>query len=194
MTTPIKALTLHTETSCLAKATGWRHQMETFSALLVFCASQRPVTRSIDVFFDLHLNKRSSKPARHPWFETPSRSLWRLCNVVICVSLSRSNIQRNTELVFFIKIRGREKSKSWNIYPITAPSYVILFLAVILLYVLIIIWSCIISGFSNAYISIKLLRMKPPSVWPWVGMSCLTSLTNLAEMSEGHCLNSTFAC
>ena len=44
------------------------HQMETFSALLALCAgnspvtgeypSQRPVTRSFDVFLDLHLNKR----------------------------------------------------------------------------------------------------------------------------------------
>ena len=49
----------------------WRHQMETFSALLAVCAgnspvpgefpSQRPVTRSFDVFFDLRLNKRLSK-------------------------------------------------------------------------------------------------------------------------------------
>ena len=46
----------------------WRHQMGTFSALLAFCAgnspvigefpTQRPVTQSFDVFFDLHLNKR----------------------------------------------------------------------------------------------------------------------------------------
>ena len=45
--------------------------METFSALLAICAgnspvtgeflTQRPVTRSFDVFFDLHLNKRLSK-------------------------------------------------------------------------------------------------------------------------------------
>ena len=47
----------------------WRHQMETFSALLALCAgnspitgefpSQRPVTRSLDVFFDLRPNKPS---------------------------------------------------------------------------------------------------------------------------------------
>ena len=46
----------------------WRHQMETFSALLALCEGnspvtsefpwQRPVTQSFDVFFDLHLNKR----------------------------------------------------------------------------------------------------------------------------------------
>ena len=49
----------------------WRHQMETFSALLALCAgnapvtdefpSQRPVTGNFDVFFDLRLNKRLSK-------------------------------------------------------------------------------------------------------------------------------------
>ena len=44
----------------------WRHQMETFSALLAICAGnspvpKRPVTRSFDVFFNLRLNKRLSK-------------------------------------------------------------------------------------------------------------------------------------
>ena len=49
----------------------WRHQMETFSALLAICAgnspvtgefpAQRPVMRSFDVFIDLRLNKRLSK-------------------------------------------------------------------------------------------------------------------------------------
>ena len=68
----------------------WRHQMETFSALLALCArnspvtgefpTQRPVTRSFDVFFDLRLNKRLSKQWWGWWFE-PSRPLWRHCNV-----------------------------------------------------------------------------------------------------------------
>ena len=41
----------------------WRHQRETFSASLAFgdrnlpVPSQRPMTRSFDVFFDLHLKK-----------------------------------------------------------------------------------------------------------------------------------------
>ena len=38
--------------------------------------SQRPVTRSYDLFFDLRLNKRLSKQSRCRWFETPSCSLW----------------------------------------------------------------------------------------------------------------------
>ena len=70
--------------------TWWRHQMETFSALLAICAgnsavagefpAQRPVTRSFDVFFDLRLNKRLSKQWWGWWFETLSCPLWRHCN------------------------------------------------------------------------------------------------------------------
>ena len=41
-----------------------------------------PVTRCFDVSFYLHLNKRLSKQSWGWWFETPSRSLWRHCNVV----------------------------------------------------------------------------------------------------------------
>ena len=39
--------------------------------------SQRPVTRSFDVSFDLRLIKQLSKQSRCRWFETPSRPLWR---------------------------------------------------------------------------------------------------------------------
>ena len=42
---------------------------------------QRPVTRSFDVFFDLRMNKRLSIQSRRRWLETPSRHLWRHCNV-----------------------------------------------------------------------------------------------------------------
>ena len=61
--------------------------METFSALLAICAgnspvpgefhTQRPVTRSFDVYFDLRPNKRLSKQSWGWWFETLSCSLWR---------------------------------------------------------------------------------------------------------------------
>ena len=64
---------------------------ENISVLLAFCAgnspvagefpSQRPVTRNFDVFFDLRMNKRLSKQSWGWWFETPSGSLWRHCNV-----------------------------------------------------------------------------------------------------------------
>ena len=46
--------------------------------------TQRPVTRSFDVFFDQHPNKRLSKRTWGWWFETLSRSLWRHCNVRSC--------------------------------------------------------------------------------------------------------------
>ena len=42
--------------------------------------TQRPVTRSFGVFFDLSLNKKLSKQPWGWWFETPSWSLWRQCN------------------------------------------------------------------------------------------------------------------
>ena len=42
--------------------------------------SQRPVERSFDIFFDLHLNKLLSKQSRRRWYETLSRSLRRHCN------------------------------------------------------------------------------------------------------------------
>ena len=42
--------------------------------------TQRPVTRSFDVFFGLRLNKRLSKQPWGWWFETLSWSLWRHCN------------------------------------------------------------------------------------------------------------------
>ena len=44
--------------------------------------TQRPVTRSFDVFFHLRLNKQLSKQPRGWWFETPPKSLWRHSNVV----------------------------------------------------------------------------------------------------------------
>ena len=44
--------------------------------------TQRPVTRSFDVFFDLRLNKRLSKQSQGWWFETPSCLSWRHCNVL----------------------------------------------------------------------------------------------------------------
>ena len=44
--------------------------------------TQRPVTRSFDVLFDLRPNKRLSKQWRGWWFETLSRPFWRHRNEV----------------------------------------------------------------------------------------------------------------
>ena len=56
----------------------WRHQMETFSALLALCEgypsvtggfpSLRLVTGSFDVFFHMRLNKRLSNQLKRMWF------------------------------------------------------------------------------------------------------------------------------
>ena len=66
----------------------WRHQMEIFSALLAICAgnspvpgefpTQRPVTRSFDVYFNLRPNKRLSKQSWGWWFEaqSPRMKIW----------------------------------------------------------------------------------------------------------------------
>ena len=68
----------------------WRHQIETFSALLAICAGNSPVidefpalrsvTRSFDFLFHLRMNKRLSKQSWGWWFKTLSRPLWRHCN------------------------------------------------------------------------------------------------------------------
>ena len=86
----------------------WRHEMKAFSALLAFCARKSPVTdefspqrlvtRSFDVIFDLHLAQPLSKQWRRRWFETPSRSLWRHCNVSLrSMSQVRSIYLRSLE-------------------------------------------------------------------------------------------------
>ena len=74
------------------KSSWWRHQMETSSASLILSAgnslvtgefpSQRPMTQSFDIFIDRHLNKRLSEQSCGWISETPSRSLWRHCNVL----------------------------------------------------------------------------------------------------------------
>ena len=84
----------------------WHHQGGIFSALLAFCAgnspvtgefpSQRPVTRSFDVFFDLRLNWRSSKQSWGWWFQTPSCPLWRHCNGLKYISCCRKKYNRIT--------------------------------------------------------------------------------------------------
>ena len=75
--------------------------METFSALLALCVgnssvtcefpSQRPVMQSFDVFFDLHLNKRSRKQSRRRWLEARSRSWWRHRNSYHLLGTKRIN-------------------------------------------------------------------------------------------------------
>ena len=87
----------------------WRHQMETFSALLAIYAenssapgefpTQRPVTRSFDVFFDLCPNKGLSKQSWSWWFETPSHPLGRHRNAdrsAVSATILRPDMFLNT--------------------------------------------------------------------------------------------------
>ena len=73
--------------------------------------SQRPVTRSFDVFFDLCLNKQLSKQSRGWWFETPSRSSGRHCNDIHRTShdseSARITISKLLKPGLFMDIRGQ---------------------------------------------------------------------------------------
>ena len=94
--------------------------METFSALLALCVgnspvtgefpSQRPVTRSFDVFFDRQ-NKKLSKQSWGWWFETPSCSLWRHCNGMFQSQYTRVRIH----VVFFFGVHVATDQESGSI-------------------------------------------------------------------------------
>ena len=71
--------------------TWWRHQMEAFPRHWPFVRGihRSPVNSphkgqwrgALMLYFVLHLNKRLSKQSWGWWFETPSRPLWRHCNI-----------------------------------------------------------------------------------------------------------------
>ena len=102
--------------------------METFSALLAICAenspvtgefpTQRPVTRSFDVFFDLRLNKRLSKQSWGWWFET----LRAHYDVIVMIILNRGGdvsislpVQDNVVIPFdHIRMPGITLNESLN--------------------------------------------------------------------------------
>ena len=96
------------------------------SALLALCAgnspvtgafpSQRPVTRSFGVFFDLCLNKRLSKQSWGWWFEMSSRSSWCQHNdhawevpvsiMAYCQGISFSHKQKNLTPSFVLAFKS----------------------------------------------------------------------------------------
>ena len=102
------------------KLSWWRHQMETFSALLVICAgnspvsgefpAQRPVTQSFDGFFDQRPNKGLSKQSWGWQFETHSSPLWRHSNGDVWIpdlfvgSLGQHRSENNSTANIFIYI------------------------------------------------------------------------------------------
>ena len=82
--------------------------------------TQRSVTRSFDVFFDLRLNKRLSKQPWGWWSETPSSSLWRHRNVPessVGQNQAITCVRRNTQTIIitiratFVSINGRKVYK-----------------------------------------------------------------------------------
>ena len=106
----------------------WRHEMETFSALLAICAgnspvngefpAQRPVTGSFDVFFDLRLNKQLSKQSWGWWSETPMRSFWRQCNgnpfLATCRHLRKAMAHRDLWLRVYGYLQGSFCICTWK--------------------------------------------------------------------------------
>ena len=68
-----------------------------------------PVTRSVDVFFDVRLNKPLSKQSKRRCFETPWRSLWRHCNAILdsWIKLIRFD-QRGARLLGLYSLSGRK--------------------------------------------------------------------------------------
>ena len=112
--------------------TWWCHQMETFSALLAIYVgnspvtgefpTQRPVSRSFDIFFDLHLNKRLSKQTWVWWFEMLLHPLW--CNFnewqIIGLHFSRYFVQvlTSTVLTKSVGIYLGNKSLASSVYSV----------------------------------------------------------------------------
>ena len=118
--------------------------MEIFSALRALCdgnppvtggfPSQRPVTRSFGVFFDLRLNKLLRRQSRRRWFETPSPSLWRHCNVahaslapINCTGTQSHALSKSLDLevacwalfqypIRHLMTRSHKVSKQWDFY------------------------------------------------------------------------------
>ena len=96
--------------------TWWRHQIEIFPCYWPFAGnspvtgefpSQRQVTRSFDVFFDLRLNKRLSRHLRCRCFETSWRSWWRHCNdhLVLWFPIERQMGTKSGSTAFSVNIR-----------------------------------------------------------------------------------------
>ena len=89
--------------------------METFAALLAICAgnspvtgefyAQRPVTRSFDVFFDLHLHERLRKQSWGWWFETLPRPLCRHSNVTV-TSQANTLASKKTSQIHILTLCG----------------------------------------------------------------------------------------
>ena len=81
--------------------------------------AQRPVTRSFDVFFDLHPNKRLCKQWRGWWFETPSCPLWRHCNAYCLLQNGSWGFRSSSWVIIYVtKIWKHQKKIVYTKYEI----------------------------------------------------------------------------
>ena len=85
--------------------------------------TQKPVTRSFDVFFVLRPNKRLSKQSWGWWFEMPSRPLWRHRNDIQMIGRSRCfNVAHFVGSLFsgtihaIISRCGFHNEKLWHVF------------------------------------------------------------------------------
>ena len=81
----------------------WKHFPRYWSFVRGIHRSQRPVTQSFDVFFDLHLNKRLSNQSKRRWFETPSHPLWPHCNAMTIIQWLY-DLRRHGPLTRYVKL------------------------------------------------------------------------------------------
>ena len=72
----------------------WKHfpRYWSFVPITGELPAQRPVARSVDVFFDLLLNKQLSEQSWSWWFDTLSRPLWRHCNAMMTRGLPSQSV------------------------------------------------------------------------------------------------------
>ena len=99
--------------------------------------SQRPVARSFDILFGLRLNKRLNKRLRGRWFDTPSRSLWRHCNVIVTqvLVIQIHHVWRSRNCIFAIFLYKYFKtckypilSKTWRAYGCFITQYIYIYI------------------------------------------------------------------
>ena len=77
----------------------WRHEIETFSALLAHCAGNSPVKDQWRGALMFSLICALNKHSLGWWFETPTRSLWRHCDKMIVQWSKISENQTGSSLI-----------------------------------------------------------------------------------------------
>ena len=114
----------------------WRHQMETFFALLALCVGNSPVTgeflaqrlvaRNSDASFHLRLNKRLRKQPWGWWFETPSRSSWLHLNAFCENAVVQNNLLITCSIITQHSDIARPRQGDVQVRPAKDTSYLAL--------------------------------------------------------------------